>query len=293
VKLKLLLPLAALVLLFEANSVSFLRAATNKKITRPYVIVSAAIGIPKMTLWGYTSPFSTLELTGSGVNQFTNSDESGYYSFDLVYLPSSGTFPELCITAVDQEKRITPPTCIPPVPEGNYFYDVGPVILPPTISLGAPETHTGSQVSAQGQTIPGSNIEIKLAHPDMEKSLLSFQIVRSALAYYVPSFNATADASGNYSFNMPTTRDTTWRVFTIADIEAGRSPKSNTLKFDSLSAASIIWKAILAFLLALFSWPRILILILFLIIIILTILIIHIRNKNNKRSQQKISKDIN
>ena len=289
----LLLSLAFCLPFFLLVSGNVLAEATNqeKSIVRPNIIVSATIGIPKMTLWGYGSPSSIVELSGVGVKQSTNSDESGYYSFDLVYLPDTQNFPELCITAVDKDKRATIPTCIPPIERNNYFYSVGPVILPPTISLGTPQTYPESQVSAQGTTIPNSVVEIKLARPDVKGSAWNFKIVKKALAYYVPSFSVVSDAKGEYSFNIPTNQNIEWRLFSITDYKDGnKSPKSNTLTFKALSVADYAWGKTISFLSSLIRWPNILIIEIFLIIILAIAVYLSVRKKRKSTRGNKGTK---
>lgn len=252
----------------------------EKTIVSPSVIISATIGIPKMTLWGYGPANSVVEVTGTGVDQKTTSQSDGYYSFDLIYLHDSMSFPELCITAVDLDGRVTPPTCIPPIEEGNYFYNVGPVILPPTISLGAPETNPGSQVSAQGTAIPNTEIVVKLAQG--ETGTTSFKLVSEVLAFYIPSYTVTSDSKGNYSFNMPIKPGRTWRVFAFNNYEGNPSPKSNTLVLKTMTTSAYMIKTSLTFLGSLFKWPGVILLELILILI-LAVIIFAIFKKNGKK----------
>lgn len=289
-KLKLSFAIAILILFFEAKGVNGAITPQEKVIVRPNIIVSATIGIPKMTLWGYGPAESLVELSGIGVDQNTNSLTNGYYSFDLVYLPNTSNFPELCVTAIDNEGRVTPPTCIPPIGSGNYFFNVGPVILPPTISVGAPETNMGGEVSTQGKTIPGSPVEIKLARPEIKKGVLGFQLVSQVLAYYIPNYTITSDAEGNFSFNMPTGTSTTWRVFAVTKYEDGnRSPKSNTLKFKTLSQGQYAWQNIWAYLKTFLIWPRILVLQLLVILILVIVVLLTIRKRKRKTGKVIIS----
>lgn len=284
-KLKFSPLLFVLFLLSDTKSVQAAVLPQEKTIVRPNIIVSATIGIPKMTLWGYGSPESVVELSGVGVDQEVTSEANGYYSFDLVYLPNTSSFPELCVTAIDRESKVTPPTCIPAIASGNYFYNVGPVILPPTISIEAPQARPESQVSAQGQTIPGSSVEIKLARPEERSGILGFRFVKRAFAFYIPSFTVISDAGGKYSFNMPTGDDTTWRVFAVTKYEDGnKSPKSNTLKFETLSPLAHAWQSLLEFLKTFLAWPRIIILELLIILILVAAVLAIIKKKKVKTS---------
>lgn len=265
----------------------------EKIIVRPNIIVSATIGIPKMTLWGYGPANAVLELNGIGVDQATNSDDSGYYSFDLVYLPNTDSFPELCVTAIDNQRRTTPPTCIPPITSGDFFFDVGPVILPPTISVGSPETNLDTDVSAQGKTIPNTKVDIKLARPDAKKGILGFQLVNHVMAFYIPNYSVTSDKNGDYSFNMPTATATTWRVFAIANYQNdNKSGKSNTLKFTALTPGAFALEKFWAFLKTFLYWPRIIILELLIILILLLIaaIVIRKRKKEDKKKNRKMSR---
>lgn len=285
---QLIFALVVFLLLFVPNSVSAAVSPMQKTIVRPNIIVSATIGIPKMTLWGYGPADSVLELNGIGVDQTTTSDQSGYYSFDLIYLPGEGVFPELCVTAIDNEGRTTPPTCIPPISGGDFFFDVGPVILPPTISIGAPESNFGADVSAQGKTIPNSTINIKLARPEIKSGVLGLRLVSHVLAFYIPNYTVTSDQNGDYSFNMPTNTATDWRVFAIANYRDGnKSPKSNTLKFSTLSLVAYAWESLWEFLKTLLYWPRIIILEILIILILAFIawLVIHKKKGSSKKKR--------
>lgn len=282
-------PILSLILLSMPRSTHAAIVTQEKSIVRPNVIVSAAIGIPKMTLWGYASPDAHIELAGVGVAQTTVSDSNGYYSFDLIYLPNTASFPELCLTGTDSGGIGTFPTCIPPITGGNYFFNVGPVILPPTISLGTPQTNPGSQVSAQGTTIPNSTVEIKLARPDVNrKGLAGFRIVRQARAYFIPSYSVTSDSKGGYSFNMPVDQGVTWRVFAVTDYRGGgKSPKSNTLVFETLTTGVFVIKSVSSFLSQFLHWPGIIVLEFLLILILLAIALVVSRGKKRREKEKQ------
>lgn len=291
-KFKTVLLFLLLSLFFEAKNVQAAVIPQEKTFVQPSVIVSATIGIPKMSLWGYGPPFSVVELSGIGVEQNTTAGSDGYYSFDLIFLPNSPSFPELCITAIDQENRVTPPTCIPEISAGNYFYRVGPVILPPTISLDTAQASPEEQASTWGQTIPNSNVQVVLSRPEFEQGILGFSIVRRALAYYLPSYNVISDAEGNFSFNMPANDGATWRVFTIAEFpDGGKSPKSNTLKLTNLTSSAYFLQKSVEFIKSLFTWPRILILEILLIIILVLVVFAIIRKKNKQSKKIKLQEN--
>ncbi len=126
--------------LFLSHSVTDVSAqiVPSTTITKPLVTISVSLGEPILKLWGYGAPGCRIELSGNGVSDFTYSASDGYFEFSKVYLPTptDNLYPELCLTEIDQTGQATPPTCIPALPSSEFNYNVGPVILPPTLSLG-------------------------------------------------------------------------------------------------------------------------------------------------------------
>ncbi|MBM3205760.1 hypothetical protein FJZ41_02870, partial [Candidatus Shapirobacteria bacterium] len=129
------------------------------------IIVSAAIGEPKLTLWGYSSPNSLVQLQGERVAEETIAQSDGYFLFDRIFLPlPNPDYPELCLSAIDTQSRISFPVCLPPLPVGLFDLSVGPVLLPPTISLEKGFFLPKEQISAEGLTIPNTQVNIFLAN---------------------------------------------------------------------------------------------------------------------------------
>jgi hypothetical protein len=254
----------------------------NYLTKRAQVTISASIGEPVLRLWGYGPSSSRVELNGSGVTEFTYAAVDGYFEFSKAYLPSPTDllYPELCLTGIDLIGRSTPPTCIPALPADEFNYDIGPVILPPTISLDAGTTIPGSQGEASGITIPNSEVKIVLAEGDDNATLADFSIVRQAKAYYIPDYTVKSDSRGYFSFNMPNAQPDDWHVFAITKYSQGAtSPKSNTLAFKVISptifALGNFWKMILSLL----TLPALIVLEMLIILVIVAALFLTKRGK--------------
>jgi hypothetical protein len=258
------------------------------------VTISASLGEPVLRLWGYGSSNSRVELDGRGVSDFTYSKVNGYFEFSKAFLPAPSDllYPELCLTGIDLIGRATPPTCIPALPANRFSYDIGPIILPPTLSLESGVITPKTQTEASGMTIPDSEVKIVLAEGDGSRSLTNFSIVKTALAYYIPNYTVKSDSRGYFSFNMPDTTPDNWHVFAITTYSQGAtSPKSNTLTFSvispALAAIENIWKLILSLL----TLPILIVLEILIILIIIAALILSKRHRI--RVHPSISNPIN
>lgn len=252
------------------------------------VIISASLGNPILKLWGYGAPGAKINLTGQGVSDFTYTGSDGYFEFPDAFLPASTNllYPELCLTEIDTFGRATPPTCIPALPAIEISYDIGPVIIPPTLSLDTGSITPSSQAKAEGVTIPNSTVKIILAE-EKAGGLAAFTIVRPAMAYYIPNYTVKSDGDGNFSFNMPGATPDTWHVFALTDFSQGAtSPKSNTLKFEVISPTAALIANFWASLLSLLTLPSVIILEIVVILLIIAAIFL------SKRKKKKLSPNI-
>jgi len=96
------------------------------------VVNTAFIGEHRFSLFGYTSPRALVTFEGMGIFDQTTADDSGYFQFDNRFSPTSSR--EACLSSKDQFGRLSSPACLPPFPV-NYNVSIGPVIMPPTVSL--------------------------------------------------------------------------------------------------------------------------------------------------------------
>ena len=233
--------------LYSPNQV----VATAENPQSYQITVSATIGESRLTLFGWTSPQSLVELQGQRVSESVIANDQGYFFFDRILLPAprsprsaSGvgevepTYPELCLTSIDTQSRASFPTCLPPLPRqlaGSFDISIGPVLLPPTLNLSKGSFLPNEQAIAQGLTIPNSEVNIFLAN-NLTPSL-RFSFIPSVYAYFIPRYQIKADANGHFEFNLPAgppAGGASWRVFATATHLGLPSPKSNTLTFRIL-----------------------------------------------------------
>lgn len=256
--------------------------------------ISASLGEPILRLWGYGPAGSRIELSGSSVTDFTYAGTDGYFEFSKAFLPNPTEFfyPELCLIGIDFAGLSTPPTCIPPLPANKFSYDVGPIILPPTLSLEAGVASTTTQTAASGVTMPNSEVKIVLAEGEKGHSLSGFSLVSEAKAYYIPNYTVKSDARGYFSFNMPSVSANKWRVFAITSYSQGSSsPKSNTLTFEVISPALTAIRNLWKFILSLLTLPALIFLEILIILIIIASLLLSKRRR--RRVSPNVSYNIN
>ena len=97
------------------------------------VTVSAAIPENRLTIFGYTSPLSRVEISNPTIFSVTYSQPDGYFTFDRIIVPKNTG--EYCLQSKDDSLRSTPPLCLPAPPPTNTLTDIGPIVLAPTLSL--------------------------------------------------------------------------------------------------------------------------------------------------------------
>lgn len=189
------------------------------------VKVSASIGENEVTIFGQSSPNSKIELTGVNIYSLTFSGKDGSFKFDKIILPRGPS--ELCLQSKDTHGRTTTPTCIPPPPANNYHTDIGPILLPPTVSLEQDKINPNSTVISSGQSIPNSPVTI-FFYKENDKAKSFPKLI---LAYSLPPLKTTSDNDGNYSLNLPTAYSSNYRLYTSVQYNESYSPKSNTLLY--------------------------------------------------------------
>ncbi len=214
------------------------------------ITVSATIGEPKLTLFGYSSPNSLVQLQGERVAEETIADKSGYFLFDRIFLPlPNPDYPELCLNAIDTESRTSFPTCLPALPLGPYDISIGPVLLSPTISLEKGYFLPEELINAQGLTIPNTQVTIFLANEAGDKKSIFSKIQKIlspvVFAYSLPQYQIKADSQGRFDFNLPTIKQTNWRLFASSQFQGSPSPKSNSLSFKILNWWEWLWLVII------------------------------------------------
>jgi len=203
------------------------------KTTSYETTISAFIGEYRFTLFGYASPKALVTFQGLGIFDQTYADESGYFEFKNRFSPFSPR--EACLTAQDQLGRLTNPVCLPPFPV-NYNVTIGPVLMPPTLSLDKSDYWVGDEVILSGQSIPDSNISLS-TFTDENKSLIS-----QVYAFSLPKLETKTDKKGNFSIALPSSSAKKIRLFAQTKFQNENSPKSVNLTFKILPWWMIIFK---------------------------------------------------
>lgn len=190
------------------------------------ISVSGSIEDSRVMIYGFTSPFARVELSSSKVYDITYAKANGYFEFDRIIIPRNPG--ELCLLAVDDDFRHTNPVCIPPPPNTNYLTNIGPIILPPTITIDSETIKANSTTAASGQSIPFSTINVYLYQTNAKAPILPVP----AQAFGLPVFSTKSDIHGNYSLNIPTSLSSDYRLFSTVDFATLASPKSNTITYS-------------------------------------------------------------
>jgi len=263
--------LSVVICLFSLNKTA---SATSLKEVSYTVTVTATVGEPKLSIFGYTSPYANVRLEGIGVAKDTLAGENGYFEFNRVFLPSptlrwvSGfkqalAYPELYLQAIDTDQRTSSPLTLPPLPTGPYEITVGPILLAPTITLQKGKFQPNEQVIANGQTIPDSQMTISLANQTLFSSKVNrwdfiFQFFRKlfrflpfaylspvqAYANFLPKYQIQIREDGRFQFNLPANDVNTWRVFASTFYLNSPSAKSNTLTFEVMGVWRWFWEKV-------------------------------------------------
>jgi hypothetical protein len=241
------------------------------------IINSAFIGEFRFSLYGYTSPYALVTFEGMGIFDQTTANDIGFFAFNNRFSPFSKR--EACLSSKDQFGRISSPVCLPPFPV-NYNVSIGPVIMPPTLSLDKKDYFMGDRVMLAGQAVPNTDVNLSVFgdNDSKIKSPLSFSLIKPVEAFTFPELTAKSDDKGNFSVNLPSSDPRKFRLFAQANYKKDISPNSIKLNLDILP----VWMVIIKFLLFLLSLikPRLLeILIIAEIIYIIYVIKNHIQSK--------------
>ena len=187
---------------------------------------SVFIGGSRLNLFGYTSPQGIVTFEGLGIFEQTTANNDGYFVFDVRFSPLISR--EACLSSKDQLGRISSPVCLPPFPEGDDV-NVGPVIIPPTLSLNNPpaggDYFMGDEVILSGQAIPNTEVALSVFGDDK-----NFQVIKQVEAFTFPELLTQTDKEGNYSVNLPSSNPKKFRLF--AQVNYNKSISANSTKLS-------------------------------------------------------------
>ncbi len=212
------------------------------------VNVVATITGGRFVLFGFASPKSTVFIDGRKLHESTISDETSYFQFSLNSNMSSS---EVCLTSRDQFGRTSAPLCLPPLPK-LFTANIGPVIIPPTVSFDKTNYYMGDEVKLTGQTIPNSPVHISFfvdERKSIEQYLSRLHWLRPVFAFTIPELQVHSDAKGNFSLSLPSSTPEFFRLFAQTNYLESRSEQSNVLHLKILP----IWFIIISFFLNLLN----------------------------------------
>ncbi|KKP46291.1 MAG: hypothetical protein UR39_C0012G0013 [Candidatus Woesebacteria bacterium GW2011_GWA1_33_30] len=193
--------------------------------------ISATVGSQSLSIYGYGPVASEVSLIGIGVSERTNSLDNGYFRFSNISAQTYN-YPELCLQAKDIENRVTQPSCIPALPvDDKVSFEVGPVLLSPTLSISDNNLTTNEEVIAKGLTTPNSEVSIYIAKSQNQV----LQLVKTANAYYLPNYQIRSKTDGSFEFSLPTTDRASYKIFASTKVGENLSAKSTTLTFIVIS----------------------------------------------------------
>jgi hypothetical protein len=233
--------------------------------------VSFSLGENRFTLFGYSSPQAQVTLDGMGVFDQTQADYRGYFEFVNRFSPFSPR--EACLTAKDQFGRLSAPVCLPAFPTDKNV-TIGPVVMPPTLSLDKSDYYVGDEVILSGQTIPNSDVNLSMFTKDGGKTTgvetaglptarrysraltggksrqaPLFSLIKPAQAFTLPELSSKSDTKGNFSIALPSASNKNYRFFTRTNFLQELSPRSLTLNLKILP----LWMMIIKFFLLVFN----------------------------------------
>jgi len=224
-------------------------------------------------LFGYAPANSMVQVLGVRVFAQTTADKNGYWVF--YELPISAQARELCISAIDAEKRVSFPSCIY-LPETDKPSEIGPVLLAPTVSLSSGSLWQNETGNASGFAIPNSTVKVSFFEVQ-DNIQTGWRLAKWAEAAEIPILTTQAGNLGEFSFSLPTWKTGNWRMFVKAIYNNQPTPKSQTLLF-TIGAIINYW--------FIYILPKLLWLLAFLIALILFIL----WEKRHKRVRKLVAK---
>lgn len=246
--------------------------ADNITINAPQVIVSASIGEPRLTIFGYTSPGAKVTLEGQGIFDETYAEKNGFFIFKNRFAPLSRR--EICLIAHDDEGGSSQPACLPPLPPQKNV-TIGPLVLSPIVRMNKLGFNVHDFAVIQGFTVPNTDVRVKFFTSDINRALTN--------GIALPDIYTQSDTDGSFSINIPTYLGQSIRFYAQTTFNNFNSGKSTTLTVDILP----LWRRIISMVMAMLSTTRQLLLFLIIIVeLIFLIWFLFVRRKKKYHSKQ-------
>lgn len=193
----------------------------------------------RISIYGYSSPESSIQIITSGISADTTADKSGYFAFKNVAV--NKTIKDVCLISIDKNNLSTAPLCLPPIPNINNT-NIGPVIMAPTIEVDKGNYLIGDNAILKGKSIPNKTIELSFF--TQNDSVLAFNLVKPVLAYSIPKITAETDKNGDFTISIPTNSANKIKTFAQTAFDTNLSPKSIDLNINIYSVWGLIIKYI-------------------------------------------------
>jgi hypothetical protein len=211
--------------------------ASTEPSQAPQTSAAPSFGQP-LIIYGYGPANAAVKLNGIGVSGQVISDHKGYFRFTSIY-SLTALYPEICLYGIDIDNKVTMPTCIPPIPpEREVPLEVGPVLLSPTISLSNNNVTAGQDVYLSGYAVPNSNVTIFMQRDKRR----SFKLVNEAFAYGLPGYDVQTDDNGYYEAVLPSSHESSYKIYSAGKMGDTVTAKSNTLNFNIISKVVSFWQ---------------------------------------------------
>ncbi len=148
--------IASLLLLFF----SFGASAATPTPASTSTTVKAMVGKDYLSVSGFASPFASIVMsTNSIFMASTVADQNGNFSMKDILINEG--FSKFCLETIDFKRIGDSFTCIeiPPAKENAVRKNI---LLPPTLGLTGRSIRLGSSIFAQGFTMPGAKVRVKI-----------------------------------------------------------------------------------------------------------------------------------
>jgi len=255
-KIVLLLPILLLVFLLLTDGYLLLSTTSHPTILsrllkkESEVNVTARVGNYVIALLsGWSSPYSEITLNGQSLERKTTAREDGFFVFYNV--PIVEELKEICLIAQDVNQLPSFPVCLPV--NGNQNLAIENILLSPTLSLENGQIATGKTAKSSGMTFPRSKVQVyffteknlsfwaRISRSLPFLSLISYHLSpKFAYAANFPIYETVSNENGYFEFSLPANYPSQNRVFVSSIFkEEGRSPKSNTLFFQTMGLGEL------------------------------------------------------
>lgn len=183
----------------------------------------------EIRIFGYTAPNAIVQAEGIRTFAQVSADRTGYFLMESFSVSPEAK--EVCLNSIDSERRMGFPTCVALI-DTDKSYEIGPVLLSPTLSLSKGSLWEKESASAFGSTLPETEVVFSFFELNPSPSTIASlknNLVKifnfSVFAAELPQLSTLSDKKGNFSITLPTARIRNFRVFAKAFYRQMPTPK--------------------------------------------------------------------